>query len=67
MEHGRPLPPRELLQPSLDPALPEFRPRHGADFSGTLRLINGASNIGRNGLTRRDHQDARAVSCSIRR
>ncbi|HEY7890212.1 MAG TPA: substrate-binding domain-containing protein [Steroidobacteraceae bacterium] len=39
MEHGRPLPPRELLQPSLDPALPEFRPRHGADFSGTLRLM----------------------------
>lgn len=39
MQHGRPLPPREVLQPSLDPALPGFQPRHGADFHGTLRLM----------------------------
>ncbi|MGH8300421.1 MAG: hypothetical protein ACRET5_03010, partial [Steroidobacteraceae bacterium] len=39
MEHGRPLPPLELLQPSLDPALRAFTPHYGADFSGTLRLM----------------------------
>lgn len=39
MEHGRPLPPPELLQPSLDPALTNFAPRHGADFHGSLRLM----------------------------
>ena len=39
MQHGRPLPPRELLQPSLDPALPEFKARRGADARGTLRLM----------------------------
>jgi phosphate transport system substrate-binding protein len=39
MEHGRPLPPPELLQPALDPALPDFTPRLGADVHGTLRLM----------------------------
>lgn len=39
MEHGRPVPPPELLQPSLDPALPAFEPGHGATFGGTLRLM----------------------------
>lgn len=39
MQHGRPLPPRELLQPALDPALPDFQPRHGAGLHGTLRLM----------------------------
>src|SRR5215469_1535615 len=39
MQHGRPLPPREVLQPALDPGLRNFEPRHGADFSGTLRLM----------------------------
>jgi phosphate transport system substrate-binding protein len=39
MEHGRPLPPPELLQPSLDPALRNFSPRYGADFHGSLRLM----------------------------
>lgn len=39
MQHGRPLPPRELLQPALDPALAEFEPRYGAGFGGTLRLM----------------------------
>ena len=39
MEHGRPPPPPELLQPSLDPTLAKFEPRHGASFGGTLRLM----------------------------
>jgi phosphate transport system substrate-binding protein len=39
MEHGRELPAREVLQPTLDPRLAAFEPRHGRDFSGTLRLM----------------------------
>jgi phosphate transport system substrate-binding protein len=39
MEHGRELPAREVLQPTLDPRLEAFEPRHGRDFSGTLRLM----------------------------
>jgi ABC-type phosphate transport system substrate-binding protein len=39
MEHGRALPPREVLQPILDPRLAPFRPRYGRDLSGTLRLM----------------------------
>lgn len=39
MKHGRPLPAPELLQPALDPVLPGFKPRYGAAFSGTLRLM----------------------------
>ncbi|MGH8181433.1 MAG: PstS family phosphate ABC transporter substrate-binding protein [Steroidobacteraceae bacterium] len=39
MEHGRELPAREVLQPTLDPRLAAFQPRYGRDFSGTLRLM----------------------------
>jgi phosphate transport system substrate-binding protein len=39
MEHGRALPAREVLQPTLDPRLTAFEPRYGRDFSGTLRLM----------------------------
>ncbi|HEX3842930.1 MAG TPA: substrate-binding domain-containing protein [Steroidobacteraceae bacterium] len=39
LEHGRPLPPPELLQPPLDPALPDFKPRYDAELGGTLRLM----------------------------
>jgi phosphate transport system substrate-binding protein len=39
MAHGRELPAREVLQPTLDPRLAAFEPRHGHDFSGTLRLM----------------------------
>ena len=40
MDHGRPLPAPELLQPTLDQALPDFQPRYGADLGGTLRLMS---------------------------
>ena len=39
MEHGRELPAREVLQPTVDPQLAAFEPRHGRGFSGTLRLM----------------------------
>jgi len=39
MERGRALPAPEVLQPALDPGLEGFRPRHGRDFGGTLRLM----------------------------
>lgn len=39
MEHGRPLPPPEALQPTLDPRLAAFEPRHDRDFNGTVRLM----------------------------
>lgn len=39
MEHGRALPAREVLQPTLDPRLAAFQPRYGRDFGGTLRLM----------------------------
>jgi phosphate transport system substrate-binding protein len=39
MEHGRPLPAPEVLQPTLDPRLASFEPRHGRAFGGTLRLM----------------------------
>lgn len=39
MEHGRALPAPEVLQPSLDPGLAGFGPRHGPDFGGTIRLM----------------------------
>lgn len=39
MEHGRALPAPEVLQPTLDPRLAGFEPRHGRDLSGTLRLM----------------------------
>ena len=39
MEHGRQVPPPEVLQPTLDPALPDFKPHHGANYRGTLRLM----------------------------
>lgn len=39
MQHGRPLPAREALQPTLDPQLAPFEPRHGRDLGGTVRLM----------------------------
>jgi phosphate transport system substrate-binding protein len=39
MAHGRELPAREVLQPTLDPRLAAFEPRYGHDFSGTLRVM----------------------------
>ncbi|MHB8814954.1 MAG: PstS family phosphate ABC transporter substrate-binding protein [Steroidobacteraceae bacterium] len=39
MEHGRAPPAPEVLQPTLDPRLAAFEPRHGRDFSGTVRLM----------------------------
>jgi phosphate transport system substrate-binding protein len=39
MQHGRPLPAPEVLQPTLDPRLAPFEPRHGRDLGGTLRLM----------------------------
>ena len=39
MEHGRALPAPEVLQPGLDPQLASFRPSHGRDFGGTIRLM----------------------------
>jgi ABC-type phosphate transport system substrate-binding protein len=39
MERGRALPAREVLQPTLDPALAAFRPRLGRELGGTLRLM----------------------------
>jgi len=39
MQHGRPLPAPEVLQPTLDPGLAAFEPRHGRDLGGTLRLM----------------------------
>ena len=37
-EQGRPLPAPELLQPTLDPRLPLFQPRYGADLGGHFAL-----------------------------
>ncbi len=37
-EQGRPLPTPELLQPTLDPRLPLFQPRYGADLDGHFAL-----------------------------
>lgn len=37
-EQGRPLPTPELLQPTLDPQLPLFQPRYGADLGGHFTL-----------------------------
>lgn len=39
MQHGRPLPAAEMLQPTLDPRLAAFEPRYGRDLGGTLRLM----------------------------
>lgn len=39
MQHGRPLPEPEVLQPTLDRALAGFVPRYGADFTATLRVM----------------------------
>jgi ABC-type phosphate transport system substrate-binding protein len=39
MQHGRPVPAPEVLQPTLDPELEDFRPRLDRDFGGTLRLM----------------------------
>ena len=39
MLQGRALPPPEVLQPTLDPALRNFAPRYGRGLSGTLRLM----------------------------
>lgn len=39
MQHGRPLPAPEVLQPTLDPQLAAFEPRYGRDLGGTLRLM----------------------------
>ncbi len=38
-EHGRALPPREVLQPTLDPRLAAFQPRYGRDLGGAVRLM----------------------------
>lgn len=38
-ERGRALPPPEVLQPTLDPALAGFQPRYSPDYGGTLRLM----------------------------
>ncbi len=37
---GRPLPAPELLQPTLDPALPQFKPRRDAQLGGTIRMAS---------------------------
>jgi len=37
MKNGRPLPDPELLQPTVDPALPAFQPRESAALAGALR------------------------------
>ncbi len=37
---GRPLPAPELLQPTLDAALPTFRPHRDAQLGGTLRMAS---------------------------
>lgn len=42
-QQGRALPEPELLQPTLDSALPAFAPRHGADLSG--HLTGAASDV----------------------
>lgn len=39
MQHGRPLPAPEVLQPTLDPRLAAFEPSYGRDLGGTLRLM----------------------------
>lgn len=39
MQHGRPLPVPEVLQPTVDPRLAAFQPRYGRDLGGTLRLM----------------------------
>jgi phosphate transport system substrate-binding protein len=36
-DHGRTLPERELLQPSLDPALPPYTPRAGVELTGHFK------------------------------
>jgi len=38
-EHGRALPPPEVLQPTMDPRLAAFTPHHGHDLGGTVRLM----------------------------
>jgi phosphate transport system substrate-binding protein len=43
MEQGREAPPAELLQPTLDPALPSFVPRPELKLSGTVK--GGASDV----------------------
>jgi len=42
-QQGRTLPEPELLQPTLDPALPAFTPKHGPDLSG--HLTGAASDV----------------------
>src|ERR1035437_8652118 len=42
-QQGRTLPQPELLQPTLDPALPAFTPRHGPELSG--HLTGAASDV----------------------
>ena len=37
---GRPLPAPELLQPTLDAALPSFQPHHDAQLGGTIRMAS---------------------------
>jgi len=39
ISRGRTLPAPEVLQPTLDPALPRFKPRYGRSLHGTLRLM----------------------------
>ena len=42
-QQGRTLPQPELLQPTLDPSLPAFTPRHGPELSG--HLTGAASDV----------------------
>lgn len=42
-QQGRTLPEPELLQPTLDPALPAFTPRHGPELTG--HLTGAASDV----------------------
>ncbi len=42
-QYGRPLPAPELLQPTLDPALPAYQPRPGVHLSGNF--VGTASNV----------------------
>ncbi len=42
-QRGRELPPPELLQPTLDPALPAYEPRKGAKLTGAFR--GGSSDV----------------------
>lgn len=42
-QQGRTLPEPELLQPTLDPALPAFTPRHGPEMTG--HLTGAASDV----------------------